>query len=116
MFAGVADWLAGQGHHSSLLVIWEEFVAGDDESVHVADTTPRGEDAVPFTPADDVPHLQEDLVLHHDEDRSDLVSEHVGIGRGCQPLPSHAQDVQALGQLVEEVRVARPYLIPGGQG
>ena len=51
-------------------------------------------------------------MLHHDEDRGDLVGEHVGVGRCRQPLPRHAEDVQALGQLVEEMRVARPHLVP----
>ena len=51
-------------------------------------------------------------MLHHDEDRGDLVGEHVGVGSGRQPLPRHAEDVQTLGQLVEEMGVSGPHLVP----
>ena len=53
-------------------------------------------------------------MLHHDEDRGDLVGEHVGVGGCRQPLARHAEYVQALGQLVEEVGVTSPHLIPDG--
>ena len=66
-------------------------------------------------------------MLHHDEHRRDLVGEHVGVGGGGEPLARHRHDVQALegghgqlegeevqylGQLVEEVRVAGFHLVP----
>ena len=114
MFAGVEDRPLGQPHHAGLLVAGEVLVAGDDEGVHVADAPPGGQDAVTLGPADDLPHLEQHLVLHHDEHGRDLVCKHVGIGGGRQPLARHAHDVQALGKLVEEVRVARLDLVAKG--
>ena len=114
MFAGVEDWPLVQPHHACLLVAGEVLVTGDDEGVHVADAPPGSQDAVALGPADDLPHLEQHLVLHHDEHGGDLVSEHVGIGGGRQPLARHAHDVQALGQLVEEVRVACLDLVAEG--
>ena len=55
---------------------------------------------------DDLAHPGETLVLHEDEDGGDLVGEHVGVGRGRQPLARHRHDVQTVGKLVEEVGVA----------
>ena len=55
MFAGVADWLTVQGPHPSLLVSGEHLVAGNDESVHVGDTSSRGQDTVALAPTNDVP-------------------------------------------------------------
>ena len=55
MFAGVADWLTGQAHHASLLVSREHLVAGDDEGVHVGDTSSRGQDTVALAPTNDGP-------------------------------------------------------------
>ena len=111
MSAGVEDGRAVQPHHPGLLVGGEVFVPGDDEGVHVADGAPGGQNAVPLGPAHDLPHLEKHLVLHHDKHWRDLVGEHVGVGGGCQPLARHADDVQALGQLVEEVRVTRLDLV-----
>ena len=54
------------------------------------------------------------LVLHHDEDRGDLVCEHVCVRRRREPLPGHGDHVQSLGQLVEEMRVSRLDLEPEG--
>ena len=51
---------------------------------------------VALAPADDLPHLEQHLVLHHDEHRRDLVGEHVGVSGGGQPLASHAHNVQTL--------------------
>ena len=87
-------------------------VPGDDQGVHVGDAPARGEDAVPLAPANNLPHLQENIMLHHDEDRSNLIGEHVGIGCGRQPLARHGHNVQSLGQLVEEVRVPCFNLVP----
>ena len=111
MFAGVEDRPPLQAHHPRLLVAGEVLVPGDDQGVHVADASSRGQDAVPFGPADDLPHLEQHFVLHHDKHRRDLVGEHVGVGSGRQPLSCHAHDVQALGQLVEEVWMARLDLV-----
>ena len=44
-------------------------------------------------------------MLHEDEDGRDLVGEHVGVGRGRQPLAGHGNDVDAIGKLVEETRM-----------
>ena len=55
MFAGVADWLTVQGPHPPLLVSGEHLVAGNDESVHVGDTSARGQDTVALAPANYVP-------------------------------------------------------------
>ena len=52
-----------------------------------------------------LPHLLENLMLHEDEDRSNLLSEHVGVGGGCEPFSSQGGHVQAAGQLVEEAWV-----------
>jgi hypothetical protein len=32
-------------------------------------------------------------VLHEDEDRGDLVGEHVGVGGRCKPLARHGDQV-----------------------
>ena len=48
----------------------------------------------------------EALVLHEDEDGRDLVGEHVGVGRGRQPLAGQRHDVQPGRELVEEIRVS----------
>ena len=114
MFAGVEDWFLLKLRHSRLLVLGEVFVPGDDDGVHVADAAAGGEDAVTFTPADDVPHLEQDLMLHHDEHGGNLIGEHIGVGGGCEPLPGHAHDVQTLRQLVEEVGMSSPDLVPEG--
>ena len=111
MSTGVEDWSVTQSDHSSLLVTREVFVSGNDEGIHVADAASRSQDAVSLTPANDVSHLEQHLVLHHDEHRSYLIGEHVGIGCGGQPLPRHAHNVQTLGQLVEEMRVTSPHLV-----
>ena len=42
------------------------------------------------------------LMFHHDKNRSNFVSEHVGIRRGSQPFPCHRNDVKTLRQLVHE--------------
>ena len=52
------------------------------------------------------------LMFHHNEDRSNLISEHVSIGSGSQPLSRHAHDIQTLGELVEEVRMTSLHLVP----
>ena len=84
----------------------EDLVPGDHEGVHVGDAAPWGQDAVPALEADDLPHLLEALVLHQDEDRGDLVGEHVSVGGGGEPLAGQGGHVQATGQLVEEARMA----------
>lgn len=43
-----------------------------------------------------------DNVFHKDEYGGYFISEHVGVGSCCQPLPSHGDDVQTAWQLVEE--------------
>ncbi len=106
MSGGVHDELPLDGPHPVLLVLRVQLVPGDHERVHVADGPARGQGAVPGLEADQVPHLAETLVLHEDEDRGDLVGEHVGVGGGRQPLPGQGDDVQPGRQLVEEVRVA----------
>ena len=63
------------------------------------------EDAVAALIADDLAHLLEDDVFHEDEDGRDLVGEHVGVGRGRQPLAGHRHHVDAVRQLIEEARV-----------
>lgn len=65
----------------------------------------RSKNRIPSLPSDHVPHLLQHNILHKDEDRSDLVGEHVGVGCGGQPLPSQRDDVQTAGELVEEVGV-----------
>ena len=55
--------------------------------------------------SNDLPHLGEGGVLHEDEDRGDLVGEHVGVAGGRQVLASERHDVQPGGQLVEEAGV-----------
>ncbi len=45
------------------------------------------------------------LLFHNGEYRSDLISEHVGVCSGRQPLARHGDDVQALGELIEKVRM-----------
>lgn len=62
-------------------------------------------DGVSTVEADYLSHLLHDDGLHEDEDGSDLVGEHVGVGRGSEPLTRHRDQVQPAGQLVEEVRV-----------
>ena len=44
-------------------------------------------------------------MFHEDEDRSDLVGEHVGVAGGGQVLARQGHDVQPGGQLVKEVRM-----------
>lgn len=63
------------------------------------------QDRVPALPADHVTHLLQNNILHQNEDRSDLVREHVGVGGCCQPLAGQGDDVQPARQLVEEVGV-----------
>ena len=45
--------------------------------------------------ADDFAHLSHDYMLHEDEDGSDLVREHVGVGGCREPLTRHGDEVQA---------------------
>lgn len=80
-----------------LLVLGEHLVSRGEEGVEVADRATRGEDriAVAVRPADDLPHLLQDDVLHEYEDRSDFVGEHVRVGRCGQPLAGHRHYVQA---------------------
>ena len=106
MLAGVHHELALDGPHAVLLVLGEQLVPGDHQGVHVADAAPGGEDAVSLLESDDLPHLLEHLMLHQDEDRRDLVSEHVGVGRGCEPLPRQGGDIQSTRQLIEESGMA----------
>ena len=87
VLAGVHHQLALDGPHPVLLVLGEQLVPGHHQGVHVGDAATRRQDAVSALEADNLPHLLEDLVLHQDEDRGDLVGEHVGVGRGRQPLP-----------------------------
>ena len=112
MFAGVTNEWRLQAQHPPLLVFRAVCVPGYDQGVHVGDAAPRGQDAVPLTPPNNLPHLQQHVVLHHDEHGGDLVGEHVGVGRGREPLPRHGHDIQSLGQLVEEVWVTSLHLVP----
>ena len=64
-----------------------------------------GQDRVAAFVTDNFPHLFQGHVLHEDEDGRDLVGEHVGVGRGRQPLAGHGNDVDAIGKLVEETRM-----------
>lgn len=45
-------------------------------------------------------------MLHQNEHRSNFVREHVCVGGRRQPLASQRHNVQSIGKLVEEVRVA----------
>ena len=42
------------------------------------------------------------LVLHHDENRGDLVGKHVRIRSSRQPLACHRDDIKPLGQLIQK--------------
>ena len=112
MLAGVADQMLLDSLHPLLLVLREVLVPGNDQGVHVGNTSSWGQDAVTLTPANNLPHLEEDIMLHHDKDRSNLVSEHVSIGCSGEPLPSHGHNIQPLGELVEEVWVSSLHLVP----
>ena len=102
VLAGVHHQLPLDGPHPVLLVLREQLVPGHHQGVHVGDAAPRGQDAVTTLETDDLPHLLQNLMLHQDEDRGDLVCEHVGVGGGREPLACQGGDVQAAGQLVEK--------------
>ena len=106
MSGRVHDELSLDGPHAVLLVLRVQLVPGDHEGVHVGDGAAGREDGVAGLEADDLAHLAQALVLHQDEDGRDLVGEHVGVGRGRQPLAGHRDDVQPVRQLVEEPGVA----------
>ena len=102
VLAGVHHQLALDGSHPVLLVLGEQLVPGHHQGVHVGDAATWRQDAVPALVADDLSHLLENLVLHQYEDWGNLVSEHVGVGGGREPLAGQGGDVQAAGQLVEK--------------
>ena len=112
MFAGVADQMLLDSLHALLLVLREVLMPGYDQGVHVGNTSSWGQDAVALTPANNLPHLEEDIMLHHDEYRCNFIGEHICIGCCSKPLACHGHNVQSLGQLVEEVRVSCFNLIP----
>ena len=103
---GIHDELPLDGAHAVLLVLRVQLVAGDHERVHVGDGAAGGQDAVARLEADDLAHARQTLVLHQDEDRRDLVGEHVCVGRRRQPLARQRHDVQPRGELVEEIGVS----------
>jgi hypothetical protein len=107
LVGGEHDELAANGRESAFLVLGEHFVPRREEGVEVADGASGCEDRVagPVRPADDLPHLLQDHVLHEDEDRGDLVGEHVRVGGRGQPLAGHRDEVEATRELIEEVRV-----------
>ena len=51
-------------------------------------------------------HLLENLMLHENEDRSNLVCEHVGVCSRSQPFSSQGGYIKPTGQLVEKARMA----------
>ena len=106
VLTGVHHELTLDGSHPVLLMLGEQLVSGDHQGVHVADGTPGGQDAVTLLEADNLPHLLEHLVLHQDEDWGDLVSEHVGVGGRCEPLPCQGGYIQSTRQLIEESGMA----------
>ena len=63
------------------------------------------QDAVAAFVADNFAHLLHGDVLHEDENWGNLVGEHVGIGRGGEPLARHRYDVDSVAQLVEKTRM-----------
>lgn len=102
---GEHDQLTRQCSCPVLLELGEHLMASSEERVQVGDGSTGGQNGISSSPADNLSHLGQDNVLHEDEDRGNLVGEHVGVGRGGQPLPGHRDDVQSSRQLIEEVRV-----------
>ena len=54
----------------------------------------------------DFPHLLENFVLHKDEDRCNLIGEHVGVCCCCQPFSSQGGHIKTTRQLVEKTRMS----------
>ena len=59
-------------------------------------------DAVSVGESNNFPHFWEGGVLHQDENRSDLVGEHVGVTCCGQVFPGQGHNVETGRQLVEE--------------
>ena len=66
----------------------------------------RCHDAVSVGESNNFPHFWEGGVFHEDEDRSDLVGEHVGVACCGQVFPGQWHNVETGRQLVEETRMA----------
>ena len=119
--AGVHHQLTLDGPHSKLLVLREQLVSGNHESIHIGNAATWCQNAVSILESENIKsrilleiscnipnnlsHLLEDLMLHEDEDRCNLIGEHVGVGRGGEPFSCQRGHIQAAGQLVEEARV-----------
>ena len=54
----------------------------------------------------DFPHLLENFMLHKDEDRCNLIGEHVGVCCCCQPFSSQGGHIKTTRQLVEKARMS----------
>ena len=65
----------------------------------------RGQNTVAAFVTDNFSHLLQRDVFHEDKNGRNLVSEHVGIGRGCEPFACHRHNVHTIRQLIEEARV-----------
>lgn len=65
----------------------------------------RGKDGISSLVANNFSHLLESHVFHEDKNGWNLVGEHIGVGCRSQPLARHWNDINSIGQLVEETRM-----------
>lgn len=94
---------AGQSHRAVLLVVREHLVTSCQEGIQIGDGTSGCQNGIATRPANDLTHLGQHHILHENENWRNLVGEHVGVRSGRQPLTSHGDQVQTVGQLIEEV-------------
>ena len=102
MSRSVHDQLPLNGSHAMLLMLRVHLMPGNHQGVHVGDGAAGGQDGVAVGEPDDFPHFCQDGMLHKNEDRSDFVRKHVGVGSCRQPFSGHGDNVKTSGELVEE--------------
>ena len=94
MSRSVHDQLPLNGSHAMLLMLRVHLMPGNHQGVHVGDGAAGGQDGVAVGEPDDFPHFCQDGMLHKDENGSDFVRKHVGVGSCRQPFSGHGDNVK----------------------